>query len=115
MARTVEDTALILNVIADNSLAIDKRLPQAAYQESLKGTRIGVARNYFGLNSDVDNLIDNAIHIMKEAGAVIIDTTLETKDKFDDAEFEVLLYEFKDGINRYLSNCSVVSGIKTLK
>ncbi len=114
MARTVEDAALILNVIADNSLAIDKRLSQAAYPMSLKGTRIGVVRNYFGLNTDVDNLIDNAIHIMKEAGAVILDTTLKTKDKFDDAEFEVLLYEFKDGINRYLSNCSIASGVRSL-
>lgn len=114
MARTVEDAALILNVIADNSIAIDKRLLQAACQESLKGTRIGIVRNYLELNTDVDNLIDNSIHIMKEAGAVIVDTTLETKDKFDDAEFEVLLYEFKDGINMYLSNCSAPSGVRSL-
>ncbi|MCK5199440.1 MAG: hypothetical protein KAR21_13870, partial [Spirochaetales bacterium] len=114
MARTVEDAALILNVIVDNSLIIDRRVPQATHLENLKGARIGVVRNYFGENRDVDNLIDNAIHIMKEAGAVILDTTLEIKDKFDDAEFEVLLYEFKDGINRYLSNCSVSSGVRSL-
>ena len=51
---------------------------------------------------------------MKEAGAVIDDTQLKTKGKYDDAEFEVLLYEFKDGLNKYLQTCRIESDIHSL-
>ena len=41
---------------------------------------------------------------MKAAGAVLVDPAdFPTKGQFDEDELTVLLYEFKDGLNRYLS------------
>ncbi len=114
MARSVGDAALILSVIAVASSEMDYDQIVPTGSETLSGKRIGVVRNFFGISPDVDGLINNSISLMREAGAIIVDTYLKTKGKFDDAEFEVLLYEFKDGLNRYLKRCSVESGIHSL-
>ena len=35
---------------------------------------------------------------------MVVDVKMPTYDKWDDPEFEVLLYEFKDGLNAYLKS-----------
>jgi amidase len=40
---------------------------------------------------------------MKNAGATLIDVKFPTLQKFGDAEFEVLLYEFKTDLEKYLA------------
>ena len=113
MARSVADAAIVLAAIAGS----DHRDPatresttrMADYTNALdpgglKGARIGVMRNYFGFSPQVDALMEAALDAMRQAGAVLIDPAdLPTKGRFDDPEFEVLLYEFKDGLNRYLA------------
>jgi len=114
MARTVTDAAILLGALAavdpdDAATAPGRRKVRSDYREFLKadglrGARIGVARNYFGFNAQVDHVMDDAIAAMKGAGAIIVDPTdLATKGKFDDAEFDVLLYEFKSDLNAYLA------------
>jgi amidase len=45
----------------------------------------------------------DAIDALKRAGAVIVDPAdLPSHGKYDDSEFEVLLYEFKADLNQYL-------------
>ena len=44
-----------------------------------------------------------AIDEIKRAGAEVVDVTIATYNQWNDPEFEVLLYEFKDGLNAYLS------------
>jgi amidase len=46
--------------------------------------------------------MEKGIAALKAAGAVIEDVKVPTYDKWGDAEFEVLLYEFKDGLDAYL-------------
>jgi amidase len=73
-------------------------------------------RKSFGFNERVDKLMEDAIDAMKQQGAVIVDPAeIATNGKFDDSEFEVLLYEFKAGINAYLAGLGVNSRVKTLK
>lgn len=112
MTRTIEDGAVLLNVMTGNSFSTEKNY--LIEPEELSGKRIGVVRNYFGVNYEVDNLINKSINLMKEAGAVIVETLFKTKGEFDDSDLEVMLYEFKDGINKYLSRCSVASGVTCL-
>ena len=70
----------------------------------LKGARIGVHAQRFGFHDRSSRVIEAALDAMKHAGAVIVDpANMPTKGKFDDAEIEVLLYEFKDGLNAYLA------------
>ena len=46
--------------------------------------------------------MNKAIEIMKTLGANLIDVTIPTYNQWDASELDVLLYEFKDGLNRYL-------------
>jgi amidase len=114
MTRTVADAAILLGALAgvdpaDGATAASRSRLHADYREFLKadglrGARIGVARNFFGFNSQVDRAMDEAVAAMKGAGAVIVDPAdFPTKGKFDDAEFDVLLYEFKADLNAYLA------------
>lgn len=126
MARTVTDAAILLGAMvgidprdavtresrgkahADYTTFLDKR--------GLKGARIGVARKSFGFNSDVDKLMEASLGALKQAGAILIDpVVIATAGKFDDSEFEVLLYEFKADLNRYLATLGANVPVRTLK
>ena len=74
-----------------------------------------MARNHFGFNDRVDRVMDDAIAAMRSAGAVIVDpANVVTAGKFDDSELEVLLYEFKAGVNGYLASLGARAPHRTL-
>ena len=110
MTRTVADAAIMLNVIdfidaADP--AMEGKRERVDYTtflkaDGLKGARIGVARDFWGRNAVVDAVTDVALDAIKKAGAVLIDVKFPNLRKFGDAEFTVLQYEFKDGLEKYL-------------
>jgi amidase len=114
MARTVADATAVLSAL----VGLDERDPattasvgkfhsdytQFLDANGLQGMRLGVARNYFGKQAKVDQLLNEAIDIMRQAGAVIVDeANIETASQISDPEFEVLLYEFKADLNAYLA------------
>jgi amidase len=114
MARTVRDAAILLGALAgsdsrdsataDASAKMQKDYTQFLDPNGLRGSRIGVARKYFGFSEAVDALMNSLIQEMKSAGAVIIDPAdLESHGKFDDTELTVLLYELKSDLNAYLA------------
>jgi amidase len=112
MTRTVEDAAILLSVLAgfDRNDSITTQSSKAAKdytrfleKDGLRNTRIGVARNYWGKNPEVDKVTNDALDAMKNAGATLIDVKFLTLEKFGDAEFEVLLYEFKADLEKYLA------------
>jgi amidase len=55
-----------------------------------------------GFHPDVDRSFEAAIAAMKAGGAEIVDVKVATYNDWNDAELDVLLYEFKDGLNAYL-------------
>ena len=125
MTRTVADAAALLAVLSgidsrDSATADARGRTPADYTTALdaaalKGARIGVARNFFGFSDAVDRVMDEAIAAMKSAGATIIDpANIATAGKFDDAELEVLLYEFKADLNAYLGSLGAAAPYKTL-
>ncbi|HYM93063.1 MAG TPA: amidase, partial [Chitinophagaceae bacterium] len=82
----------------------------------LKGMRIGVARKYFGFNDKVDKIMNDAIDVMKQQGAIIVDPAdVPNMGKYDDTELEVLLYELKSGLNAYLDSLGPNAPVKSLK
>jgi amidase len=114
MARSVADAAALLNVLAgydpgDPATAPLKEHPPQDFRtalrtDALKGVRVGVLRESAGFQDETDVRFNQAIATLQTLGAIIIDpVSLPTKGKFDDDEAMVLLYEFKDGINRYLA------------
>jgi amidase len=111
MARTVTDAAILLGAMAgaDEDDAVTaghvqrKDYTKALDAGALKGKRIGVEKDFYTGHEQVVALYKAAIDTMKKLGAEIIEIELvkETR-KLGDAEFEVLLHEFKDGLNKYL-------------
>jgi len=130
MARTVTDAALLLGVMAgtdprDPATKDADRKGQRDYtryldRDGLRGARIGVVRNrLFGYSPSADRLAEAAIDDMKRQGAVIVDpANIPTLGKFDDSEFDVLLYEFKADLNAYLASRAASSpglAVRSLK
>jgi amidase len=126
MARTVRDAAILLGVIAgvdprDSATSASSGRGQADYTQfldadGLRGARIGVVRKHFGFNDAVDALMTSSIDVMKQQGAVIVDPVeIVTEGKFDDSEFDVLLYEFKADLNAYLAGLGPKAPVRTLK
>jgi amidase len=128
MARTVADAVALLEVLAapdpvdrvagnGSTIVIWPRgLAQSLDPAGLRGARVGVARKFFGFNDRVDKLMADAIDLMKREGAVVVDPAdLPTHGKFDAAEFEVLLYEFKADLNKYLASLAPGEHPRTLK
>ena len=111
MARSVADAAMLLTALAavdDQDAAASGakgHIPReygAPPGATLKGKRIGVLRQAMGFHPDADAALNKAIDAMKADGAVIVDIKIASYNDWDAAEIEVLLYEFKDGLNRYL-------------
>jgi amidase len=113
MARTVADAAIVLGIIAgiDNKDIIteDSRTVagidylQYLDMNGLKGKRIGIEKTMLHRHEAVDSLLSTAIEQMNEAGAAIVEVEfIEKASEVSNAELEVLEYEFKDGLNRYL-------------
>lgn len=112
MARTVADAAALLSAMAgtdqsDPATQASTRRQgdylQSLSPDALKGARIGVLRNKTGYQPGVDAAFEHALAALRTAGAEVVDARIATAGQWDDAEFEVLLYEFKDGLNRYLA------------
>jgi amidase len=125
MARTVTDAAILLAALSgadprDSATAESRGKAATDYSsvlkaDALKGARIGVARNFFGFSDAVDRVMNEAIAAMKSAGATIIDpANIVTAGKFDDAEGEVLNFEFKADLNAYLATLGPSAPHKTL-
>jgi len=114
MARSVADAALLLEAMIANDEADPATAPLATMRlsslqdalraDGLRGARIGVLRDLAGFHEGVDAVFAQAISRMSTQGAVIVDgLKLDLPKSVDDDEMTVLLYEFKDGIGRYLS------------
>jgi amidase len=72
-------------------------------------------RRYFGYSPDADRLVERALDVMRAEGAIVVDPAdIPTAGRFDACELEVLLYEFKDGLNAYLSGLGPTAPIRSL-
>lgn len=124
MARTVEDTAILLSVItgidpldtitSESKGKIEKDYTTFLDLNALKGKRIGIEKKPQGTNSAINALLNDAIEILKKQGATVVE--IDYIDKINatgQSEFEVLQYEFKDGVNKYLASAN--GKVKNLK
>jgi amidase len=125
MGRTVADAAALLSAIA----GVDSRDPATAAARGhveadygrfvdpagLRDARIGVARNLAGFHPAVDAIFNEALAEIRRQGAELVDPAdVPHVDELGDPEFEVLLYEFKAGLNAYLASLGPAAPVKTL-
>ena len=122
MTRSVADAAALLAAITgkdDADAATQNNVGHAIFDytahlktDGLKGARIGVVRKLMGYQPDVDAAMEKAIASIKSSGAEVVDVEIPTLGKWDDPEFEVLLYEFKADLEAYLAKSD--APVKTL-
>jgi amidase len=116
MARTVRDVAILLGVMADPESKAATDYTRFLDPRGLRGARLGIARKFFESNAPLDAFLNGCVNALKKAGAEVIDPAdLATHGQMDAPELEVLLYEFKDGINRYLTRLPASSPARTLQ
>lgn len=83
MARSVYDVAAALGAMtgvdpADPATSSSQGRSESDYtkfleSDALKGARIGVARDFFGADEDVDWVMESALEAMRRAGATTVD------------------------------------------
>jgi len=126
MARSVRDAALLLSAMTGVDTRDTATGPSGAHATAdysrgldvgaLRGVRLGVVRTkLFGYSPGADRVIEEALGVLRGAGAVLVDpANIETLGQFDDAEQQVLLYELKADLNRYLGGLGPKAPIHTL-
>ena len=84
LAKTVEDVAICMNVIAgadDYDATVSKNeVPDYTefLNKDIKGLKVGLPKEYFieGLNPEIKKIVDNSVNALKELGAEIIEVSL---------------------------------------
>ena len=115
LTRTVTDAAILLGVMTGidendekTKESRDKVFDYTKFLDTngLKGKRIGIEKKKYE-NQFLNRLLQKAVDVLKQQGAEVIEIDyLEKLNALGDAEFDVLAYEFKDGINKYLSTAN---------
>lgn len=124
MARTVSDAAICLGALTgldnrdpytqeskDNSFTNYQQFLKA---DGLKGKTIGLWTSALGFHDKVDELITAVRKDMERQGATIVEVENITETQLHNEAFQVLLYEFKDGLNAYFESLGPEAPVKSL-
>ncbi|UOG73581.1 amidase [Hymenobacter tibetensis] len=123
MARNVRDAAILLGALAGQDPAdavtnesagkVQPDYTKFLDANGLKGKRIGIEKRHLEGVSGSIPLFKQAVELLKAQGATVVEVKVdEPCDAFGEAEYDVLLYEFKDGVNKYLATANMP--VKTL-
>jgi amidase len=124
MGRTVEDVTIALGTMTGIDSSDTKTLDsQGKYltdytkyliADGVKGKRIGIQRKSMGFSDKVDTLMEKAVKWLKANGAEVTDIDFPNGENYENASFDVMVYEFKDGLNRYFAGLGSDSPIKNV-
>jgi len=124
LARTVKDAAILLGALtgedpSDSITSQSKGKSQTDYTKfldaaALQGKNIGVDLKKKSVNQYMNRLLLEVIEVLKKAGANFIEIEYVSKiEELGTHELLTMQFEFKDGVNNYLSNAN--HKIKNLK
>jgi len=127
MVRTVRDAAILLSAAtgvdpnddktAESEEHIHEDYTQFLNEDGLEGKRIGFFTQPMGNHFRVDTLMNQTVRKLEELGAEVIEIDQISETNVGGDAFQVLLYEFKDGLNKYfdsLGEDAPVSSIEEL-
>ncbi|MEO8448515.1 MAG: amidase [Gemmatimonadota bacterium] len=126
MCRTVTDAAILLGSLTgvdprDASTRASAGKTTKDYTSfldagGLKGARIGVMRKGLSISSKTEKVYESALDALKSAGATLVDpANFTTLEQIGPAEFDVMVYEFKAGLEAYLATRGSAVPHRTMK
>jgi amidase len=125
LTRTVRDAALVLGALVgsdpeDEATAASEGRFRNDYTPfldaaGLRGARIGIGRQFFGFHPDVDALLGQAIEVMRQQGAVLVDPVeFRNRDEMNSAAYQVLLYDLHADLDAYLAALGPGAPVRSL-
>ncbi|MSR02936.1 MAG: amidase [Gemmatimonadetes bacterium] len=125
MCRSVADAAALLGPLTgvdprDPATTASRGHSETDYRRfldpaGLRGARIGVMRKHMNISAKTEAVYDAAIAAIKAAGATIVDSVdLADPGPLGAAEWQVLAYEFKAGVEAYLGSLGSTAKHRTL-
>ncbi len=125
MARTVRDAAICLGALTGVDSTDEKTFTsegksftdytQFLKEDGLKGKRIGFYKPALRSYYKVAALMLKAVDFMKSQGAEIIEINKISDDNLSGDEINLMLYEFKDGLNKYFQSLGPNAPIKNVE
>lgn len=125
MVRTVRDAAILLGALAGsdpNDLMTEPSdqnkhndYTQFLNKNGIEGKRIGFYTGPMGNHFRVDTLMNQAVNFFKEQGATIVELDEITEENIGGDAFQVLLYEFKTGLNDYFASLGENAPISSIE
>ncbi|MRR19330.1 amidase [bacterium] len=125
MGRTVRDAATALGVMtgidpADSKTAASEGKFLTDYtpflkEDGLRGKRLGWYTSARGTHYKVDTLMQKAVDYMRNQGAEVIEIESIYDREAGSLSFEVMLYEFKDGLNKYFASLGENAPVKSVE
>ncbi|MBT8236925.1 MAG: amidase, partial [Bacteroidia bacterium] len=125
MARTLRDAAICLGALTgidstdSKTLASEGRAhtdyTQFLNSEGLSGKRIGWYKRPEGRHFKVDSLMSRAVEKIKALGAEIIEIETITEPEVGRNSFQIMLFEYKDGLNAYFESLGPNASIKSVE
>lgn len=125
MARTVRDAAIALGIMVGMDESDSKTIESEGHfhtdytqflkADGLKGKRLGFFRAPMGSHFKLDSVMYKTIEFLKEQGAEIVEIEKISPVSVGGASFQVLLYEFKDGLNTYFKSLGENAPVKSLE
>ncbi|MDD3789622.1 MAG: amidase family protein, partial [Petrimonas sp.] len=125
MARTVSDAAICLGVMTGVDTTDTKTIGSEGKSltdytpflktDGLKGKRIGFDTSSFGRNFHLDKVMQEAVDFIKNQGAEIVEVKNIIAPNVEANEFQAMLYEFKDGLNKYFATLGPNAAVKSVE
>ena len=110
LSKNVSDCAILLKAIAGYDAADSTSVPRdvpdytAALKKGLKGIRVGIPKEYRateGMDSEVSDAVDNAVNVLEDMGAEIVDVSLPHTDYAVAVYYVIAPSEASSNLARY--------------
>ena len=125
MARSVRDAAICLGALTgvdslDEKTLVSREFVYEDYtaflkEDGLKGKRLGIYTAPLGNHYKVDSLFDEAVDFIKSQGAEVVEIDQIAAQGTGQHSFQVMLYEYKHGLNEYFRSLGQDAPVKSLE
>lgn len=125
MARTVKDAAICLGALTsqdslDSRTMATGRIAHEDYTpflttDGISGKKLGYWKTPASRHARLKSVMEEALDFFKSEGAEIIELDEIMAPESRSHSYQVMLYEFKDGLNKYFQNLDSSAAVRNLE